>query len=187
MVTLRLFPPGLSCARSPWPLWKATTREPPPPQPSFFTLNSSLGGKQVSVQPLLKKSWHWCECLGFFYPACHWRRLPVFSSAPPRSVWRAGWGTLSWKWTPAGCRTETRGGQKSHPVSYCAQQIQYAVREKHWLLVQFSPPNSIITNMFSCKYLSDTLEMLANSIFRFSTSLIWPFSGPFFTFSRPIR
>lgn len=36
-------------------------------------------------------------------------------------------------------------------------------------------------------YLRETPEMLPNSIFRFSTSLIWPFSGPFFTFSRPIR
>lgn len=129
MVMLRLFPPGLSCARSPWPLWKATTLEPPPPQPSFFTLNSSLEGKQVSAQPPLKKPLHWCECVGF-YPACHWRRLPAFSSTPPHSVSRAGWGTLSWKWTPAGCRTETHGGQKSHPVSYCAQQIQEAVRER---------------------------------------------------------
>lgn len=38
----RVFPPGLSSARSPCPLWKTTTLQPPPPQPSFFTLNSSL-------------------------------------------------------------------------------------------------------------------------------------------------
>lgn len=46
-VMVRVFPPGLSWARSPCPLWKATTLEPPPPQPSFFTLNSSLGGNNV--------------------------------------------------------------------------------------------------------------------------------------------
>lgn len=40
---------------------------------------------------------------------------------------------------------------------------------------------------FSCKYLSETLVMLPNSSFLFRTSFIWPFSGPFFTFSRPIR
>lgn len=36
-------------------------------------------------------------------------------------------------------------------------------------------------------HLRETLLMLPNSSFRFSTSLICPFSGPFFTFSRPIR
>lgn len=46
IVMVRVFPPGLSWARSPWPLWKATTLAPPPPQPSFFTLNSSLRPKK---------------------------------------------------------------------------------------------------------------------------------------------
>lgn len=36
-------------------------------------------------------------------------------------------------------------------------------------------------------YLRETPLMLSNSIFRFSTSLICPFSGPFLTFSLPIR
>lgn len=53
-VTLRVFPPGLSWARSPWPLWNTTTLEPPPPQPSFFTLNSSLTGN--------KASWQFTQC-----------------------------------------------------------------------------------------------------------------------------
>lgn len=39
----------------------------------------------------------------------------------------------------------------------------------------------------SCKYLRETLVMLPNSSFLFRISFIWPFSGPFFTFSRPIR
>lgn len=48
IVMVRVFPPGLSWAMSPCPLWNTTTREPPPPQPSFFTLNSSLSGREVS-------------------------------------------------------------------------------------------------------------------------------------------
>ena len=47
-VMLRVLPPGLSWARSPWPLWNTTTLAPPPPQPSFFTLNSSLRAREVS-------------------------------------------------------------------------------------------------------------------------------------------
>lgn len=41
-VMVRVFPAGLISARFPCPLWNTTTRVPPPPQPSFFTRNSSL-------------------------------------------------------------------------------------------------------------------------------------------------
>lgn len=68
MVTLRLFPPGLSCARSPWPLWNATTLEPPPPQPSFFTLNSSLKGKQRQCRHPLKEVNTLMWVCSFFLP-----------------------------------------------------------------------------------------------------------------------
>lgn len=45
-VMVRVFPPGLSWDRSPCPLWNTTTLVPPPPQPSFFTLNSNLSQKR---------------------------------------------------------------------------------------------------------------------------------------------
>ena len=44
MVTLRVLPEDLSRGTSPWPWWKLRAREPPPPKPSFFTMNVKLGG-----------------------------------------------------------------------------------------------------------------------------------------------
>lgn len=44
MLTVRVLPPALRMATSPCPLMKVTLRVPPPPQPSFFTRNCSLGG-----------------------------------------------------------------------------------------------------------------------------------------------
>lgn len=43
MLTVRVLPPALRTATSPCPLTKVTLRVPPPPQPSFFTRNCSLG------------------------------------------------------------------------------------------------------------------------------------------------
>lgn len=51
---VRVFPPGLMTAKSLCPLWKTTTRMPPPPQPSFFTRNSSLHKTLVFIYVL-----HW--------------------------------------------------------------------------------------------------------------------------------
>lgn len=53
IIIVRVFPPGLSWAISPWPLWKTTILEPPPPQPSFFTLNSSLKNRRGLSEAML--------------------------------------------------------------------------------------------------------------------------------------
>lgn len=50
MVTVRVLPPALRVATSPCPLTKVTLRVPPPPQPSFFTRNCSLGEREA-VRP----------------------------------------------------------------------------------------------------------------------------------------
>lgn len=49
IVTDRVFPPGLSWATSPGPFWNTTILVPPPPQPSFFTLNSSLKQEEPAL------------------------------------------------------------------------------------------------------------------------------------------
>lgn len=47
MLTVSVLPPALRAATSPCPLTKVTLRVPPPPQPSFFTRNCSLGEREA--------------------------------------------------------------------------------------------------------------------------------------------
>lgn len=198
-LTVRLRPPALSTARSPEPRAKVTLRVPPPPQPSFFTRNCSLWGEEEA----------WGRQLGPGRGAgCGAGGVRVAEGegqGPPRRLLealaqeadelgledalqeavggvlledeevvlsRAGGGrTGGWQVSGGWGRRGREGAGQEWRDDQGRAQVQQRVMGG---------------NGRGQPHLRDTPLKACSSNFFFKTSRTWPFSGPFFTFSRPI-